>query len=350
MGALLSRAFAAVYDPMMGGVERAVLASVRRSLLRAASGRVLEVGAGTGSNLVHYAALAAEVVAAAADNDNGAAAAAADGAAPADGGSPAIAAAPAAAGGTGRPPPPFTRLVLVEPSPLMRRQLHAKLDALAATAPALAAAVEVADAALPHLPYPDGAFDTVILFLVLCSVPNVAAAVGEVRRMLAPGGRVLLVEHLPAHAATAPVVAAWQARLAGLWAAVAGGCQLRRETVAALAAGGLDVGGVTEQSWSGIDWGADLFLTRVAVGEAVLRAGGGGLRRGRRGKRGGTGRMRKADSSLANGLRDAPVEEPRGTVHTHDSSAHRHSPLTPAPHSSPYHLPGCCFASFRAPW
>lgn len=271
MGALLSRVFAAAYDPLMDGLERTVLADVRRSLLRSATGRVLEVGAGTGSSLVHYAALAAEAAAA----TNG-------GTAPADAGAPAALAAAAGGGGGCPPPPPYTRLVLVEPSPPMRRQLHAKVDALAASAPALAASVEVADAALPHLPYGDGTFDTVVLFLVLCSVPDVAAAVAEVRRLLAPGGRVLLVEHLAAAADAAPAVAAWQTRLAGLWAVLGGGCQLRRDAVAALAAGGLDVGGVAERSWSGLGWGADLCLARVGVGEAVLRAkGGGGAEEGR---------------------------------------------------------------------
>ncbi|GAB0493551.1 hypothetical protein MMPV_004836 [Pyropia vietnamensis] len=235
-------------------MEDAVFADLRRLVLRGATGRVLEVGAGTGNNLQHYAALAAE--AAAADGDSATAAAAA-----------------ADTGDCNPNPLPYTRLVMVEPSPHMRRQLQAKVDALAPSAPSLMARVEVADGAFPSLPYPDASFDTVVLFLVLCSVPDVAAAVSEVRRLLAPGGRVLLVEHLAA-GDDKPSTAAWQVRLAGLCKIVGDGCHLRRDAVAALAKGGFDVGGVDERSWSGKGFGPDLFLARVGVGAAVLRGEG----------------------------------------------------------------------------
>lgn len=252
MGALFSRISAALYDSLTADSEAAIFGDVRRSVLRGATGRVLEVGAGTGENLSHYAALAADAAAA-----------------PPDGAAAPSAAADAAAA-AGRPPPPYTRLVMVEPNPHMRGRLHAKLDALSRREPSLGGAIEVVDAALPSLPFPDGSFDTVVLFLVLCSVADghVAAAVAEVRRVLAPAGRVLVIEHL---SATDAVAARRQARWAIPWRVLFDGCRLRRESVAALAAGGFDVGGVVDRSWH-MNPLEDLWLARVGVGTAVVRA------------------------------------------------------------------------------
>lgn len=265
MRALRSRIFAAYYDTVTGRMEKEVFAALRLSVLRAATGRVLEVGAGTGNSLEHYAALAAE--AAAADSDSATAKAR-------------VATSAVDMGDCSPPPPPYTRLVMVEPNPHMRRQLQAKVDELEPSAPSFVARVEVADGGFPHLPYPDASFDTIVLFLVLCSVPDVTAAVSEVRRLLAPGGRVLLVEHLAA-GDEKPTVAAWQARLAGLCKIVGDGCHLRRDVVAALAKGGFDVGGVDERSWTGKGFWPDLFLARVGAGQAVVRKKGTGKEEGK---------------------------------------------------------------------
>jgi len=214
----------------------------------------VEVGAGTGENLGHYAALAAEAAAASGDAGDGDKAAA----------------AATAEGGGGLGGAPYTRLVLVEPNPHMRARLHARVDGLGDRR--LAAGVEVVDAALPALPFPDASFDTVVLFLVLCSVPDVPAAVAEARRLLAPGGRVLLVEHL---AAKQPAMAASQARWEWLWRILFDGCRLRRETLDVVAAGGFDVGGVAERSWR-LNVFDDLWLARLGVGIVKLRGDGGG--------------------------------------------------------------------------
>jgi len=256
MGALVSRLFAATHDALSVESEAAVLGAVRRELLRSASGRVVEVGAGTGENLGHYAALAAE--AAAASGDAG------------DGDKAATAATTAGGCGLGgAPPAPYTRLVLVEPNPHMRARLHARVDGLRDRR--LAAGVEVVDAALPALPFADASFDTVVLFLVLCSVPDVPAAVAEARRLLAPGGRVLLVEHL---AAKQPAIAARQARWEWLWRILFDGCRLCRETLDMVAAGGFDVGGVAERSWR-LNAFDDLWLARLGVGIVTMRGDGG---------------------------------------------------------------------------
>jgi ubiquinone/menaquinone biosynthesis C-methylase UbiE len=47
-----------------------------------------------------------------------------------------------------------------------------------------------------HLPFQDGLFDTVVCSLALCTIPSPAAAIGEMKRVLAPGGRLLLLDHV----------------------------------------------------------------------------------------------------------------------------------------------------------
>ncbi len=73
------------------------------------------------------------------------------------------------------------------------------------------------------LPYPDDSFDVIVGTLVLCSVGDVGAALGETRRVLRPGGTVRFLEHARADS---KAVASIQRRLAPAWAAAAGGCRL----------------------------------------------------------------------------------------------------------------------------
>ncbi|TVZ01579.1 class I SAM-dependent methyltransferase [Trebonia kvetii] len=47
-----------------------------------------------------------------------------------------------------------------------------------------------------HLPFGDASFDTVVCALSLCTIPDPAAAIGEMRRVLVPGGRLLLLDHI----------------------------------------------------------------------------------------------------------------------------------------------------------
>lgn len=81
------------------------------------------------------------------------------------------------------------------------------------------------------LPVEDASFDTVVSTYTLCTIPDPVAALREMRRVLAPGGRLLFCEH---GLAPDPRVQRWQARLAPLWSRVAGGCQLSRDIPALL--------------------------------------------------------------------------------------------------------------------
>jgi SAM-dependent methyltransferase len=96
----------------------------------------------------------------------------------------------------------------------------------------------VTDGTAEALPAPDGAVDTVVASLVLCTVTDLDEALAEVRRVLRPGGRLRFYEHVRAED---PRLARWQDRLERPWGWLVGGCHPNRDTVAAITAAGLQV-------------------------------------------------------------------------------------------------------------
>jgi SAM-dependent methyltransferase len=89
------------------------------------------------------------------------------------------------------------------------------------------------------MPFADASFDTVVSTLVFCTVGDPAAAAAEVRRVLAPGGRLLVLEHVrDLESATR---AGWQDRLERPWGWFAGGCHPNRDTPATLVAAGFEL-------------------------------------------------------------------------------------------------------------
>ena len=154
----------------------------RRSLLADASGHVIEVGAGTGLNLRHYPSAVDEVLA-------------------------------------------------VEPDPHMFRRLALALGR--ASVP-----VRLARSTAEDLPAPDDSLDAVVMSLVLCSVPDVPAALAEARRVLKPEGRLLFFEHVRAED---PRLVRWQDRLDRAWGFFGGGCHPNRDTLASIEAAGFHV-------------------------------------------------------------------------------------------------------------
>lgn len=181
------RAFSAAYDRGFQGAEDAGLRDMRRELLAQARGRVLELGAGTGLNLDHY-------------------------------------------------PEAIESLTMVEPDPHMTKQLRQKL-----VDSGRSAEISVVEAPGEDLPFPDGSFDVVVVTLVLCTVPDQAATLAEIKRVLAPGGQLLFLEHVRAHD---DGLAKWQDRLEGPWKFLADGCRCNRDTVAAIDAAGFELGEV----------------------------------------------------------------------------------------------------------
>jgi ubiquinone/menaquinone biosynthesis C-methylase UbiE len=172
--------FAALYDPIGASMERRWMGARRRRLLAGARGAVLEIGGGTGANLVHYR-----------DVD---------------------------------------RVTIAEPDPFMRSRIGPKLQDSRVP-------VEVSSAGAEALPFPDGSFDTVVSTLVLCTVPDQEAVLEEIRRVLRSGGRLLFIEHVRA----AGSMARWQDRLEPLWRRLLGGCHPNRDTVAAIEEAGFEI-------------------------------------------------------------------------------------------------------------
>jgi ubiquinone/menaquinone biosynthesis C-methylase UbiE len=166
--------FARFYDRLMAGTERAGLNGMRHELLADASGRVLELGAGTGHNLEHYTDA-------------------------------------------------VTELVLTEPDSNMADRLRARL----ANPGGAVAKATVIEAPAEDLPFDDGSFDVVVATLVFCTVDDPLKAIAEARRVLVEGGRLLFIEHVRGHGAR---LSRWQDRLERPWGWFAGGCHPNRPT------------------------------------------------------------------------------------------------------------------------
>lgn len=180
----MSWLFSTLYDPFMRSTERACLTNWRAELLEAAAGEVLEIGAGTGANVGFYGS-------------------------------------------------DVTRLVLSEPDAHMRQRLSrriAKEDIQRA---------EVSAGQAGHLPFDEASFDTVVSTLVLCSVPDLAQSLADVRRVLRPGGRLLFLEHVAAEVRSERL--AWQQRLEPAWLLVSGNCHLTRRTGQAIRDAGFEM-------------------------------------------------------------------------------------------------------------
>jgi SAM-dependent methyltransferase len=172
--------FAFVYPIVARLGERGELGARRRRLLVGARGHVVEIGAGSGTNFRHY--------------------------------------------------PDGVDVIATDVEPgLLRR---------ARRAAAQTTAVTVQPASADALPFPDASADTVVSTLVLCSVPDQAAALAEIRRVLRPGGALLFLEHVRSDD---PVLASKQDRGEPRHVRFGAGCHPNRDTVAAITAAGLSI-------------------------------------------------------------------------------------------------------------
>lgn len=126
------------------------------------------------------------------------------------------------------------RVVAIEPEPYLRER--ATLAAAAVAAP-----IEVLGGDAEHLPLEDASADAVLFSLVLCSVPNQAAALAEAARVLKPGGELRYYEHVGEPAGTVGRRLQHGLDRSGLWPRVAGGCHVSRDTGAAIRAAGFVV-------------------------------------------------------------------------------------------------------------
>ncbi|NKY58703.1 class I SAM-dependent methyltransferase [Nocardia flavorosea] len=89
-----------------------------------------------------------------------------------------------------------------------------------------------------RLPFPENSFDTALSTWTMCTIPDIDAALAELRRVLVPGGTLHFVEH---GLAPDPKVQRWQHRLDPLQQRIAGGCHLNRDIAAIIRAGGFEI-------------------------------------------------------------------------------------------------------------
>ncbi|MGW0182121.1 class I SAM-dependent methyltransferase [Nocardia sp. NPDC003345] len=88
------------------------------------------------------------------------------------------------------------------------------------------------------LPFPDNSFDSALSTWTMCTIPDIAAALAEVRRVLVPGAALHFVEH---GLAPDPKVQRWQHRLDPIQQRIAGGCHLNRDIRALLESSGFGI-------------------------------------------------------------------------------------------------------------
>jgi ubiquinone/menaquinone biosynthesis C-methylase UbiE len=89
-----------------------------------------------------------------------------------------------------------------------------------------------------RLPLAEASIDTVVITWTLCSIPNAATALRQIKPVLKASGRLIFLEHgrAPDHG-----VAAWQDRLTPLWKRIAGGCHLNRKVDELITAAGFQI-------------------------------------------------------------------------------------------------------------
>jgi ubiquinone/menaquinone biosynthesis C-methylase UbiE len=130
-------------------------------------------------------------------------------------------------------PDTVTQVIAVEPEPRFRAQ--AAEVAREASVP-----IRVEPGTAEELPVPDASVDAVLASLVLCTVPDEAAALAEARRVIRPGGELRFYEHV--HADRQPLRAFLEiADRSRIWPTVGGGCHPTRDTLAAIKAAGFTV-------------------------------------------------------------------------------------------------------------
>jgi len=164
------------------GMRQSQLVPIRSALVGAAEGRVVEIGVGSGLNLPLYRRDVVQVIG-------------------------------------------------IDPS--RQLLLAARKNAAWAHCP-----VRLLEGQAETLPFASGSIDHVVMTWTLCSIADPVGAIGEIRRILRPGGALLFVEHGRAPA-TDGKIQRWQDRLTPAWKRIAGNCHLNRPIDRLIAAGGL---------------------------------------------------------------------------------------------------------------
>lgn len=170
-----------LYDLEVALLERRTLGKLRAELLSPLHGTIVDVGAGTGANVPYFSADA--------------------------------------------------NVIALEPDRSMARRIAGKMNAAKASVEMVIAD----DTELDRMK--EGSADAVVATLVLCMVPDPEATLRRMKRILKPAGILVIMEHVRSPGTVGKV----QDVIAPAWRIVAGGCNLNRDTKAAIAAAGFDV-------------------------------------------------------------------------------------------------------------
>jgi ubiquinone/menaquinone biosynthesis C-methylase UbiE len=152
-------------------------------------------------------------------------------------------------------PPKVTRVAAVEPADLGWKLAEKRLGAT--TVP-----VERAGLDGESLPFEDDSFDAALSTWTMCTIPDLGAALAELRRVLKPGGTLHFVEH---GLAPDEKVRRWQHRLEPVQKRVFGGCHLTRPIVERLSGAGFTITEVDEF----YEDGSPKFVAANSLGVAV---------------------------------------------------------------------------------
>ncbi len=170
-----TRLFARIYDTFMRRIEKSVLGQRRKTLLEQLEGNILEIGAGTGVNFPYYHAKA--------------------------------------------------RVLACEPSASMLKRAETQLDRLETSNIELIHA-GLGDEQLAER-LPKGGYDYIVCTLVLCTVPDLDAALKALQSWLKPTGQLIVLEHIRAKGTLGKAL---QWTIGPLWRSLAEGCHLYRDT------------------------------------------------------------------------------------------------------------------------
>ena len=169
---------AAIYDALMVPADKLGFQQVRRMVVKGATGRTLEIGAGTGLNFRHF------------ENAR--------------------------------------QVYAIEPDPYMLKRAAGRMEN----------GVVLARAEAERLPFPDDTFDTVVSTLTFCTIGDPLGAAGEIKRVLKPDGCFFFAEH---PIAEKTFLARAEKIMSPVWKRIAGGCHLDRDIISFFISAGLTV-------------------------------------------------------------------------------------------------------------
>ncbi|MFC0472780.1 class I SAM-dependent methyltransferase [Halalkalibacter kiskunsagensis] len=166
----MKKLFAAYYDAFMNPLEKRLITSWRKDLLKHAKGSVIEIGAGTGVNFPLYEHC--------------------------------------------------DEVIAIEPNQhMIKKAIERKKQT--------SIPISIYETKAEKLPFPDHHFDTVVVTLVLCSVDEPSKVLLEIMRVLKPNGKVLLLEHVKMDH---PIFSKFQTMFTPVWKQLCDGCHLNRKT------------------------------------------------------------------------------------------------------------------------